>query len=458
MRWSDWIFGAVFVYCGASVISYLLNEHYIVILLGIMFLILAWFFYDKAVYFFLLAAPFMPLYAPGHMTDALPGASLMILLLLTVWSYRKVVEQKSMALIPLDKVVILFSGWLLVTYLVPTTNPLDSFRMLINFISNYGSLPVISLMYVVQGMAVYFLVRDGVQNKTLDKKLIVSTLVVCLILIAGYGIIESMLVDRTAFYHGRNRATSTFFDPNSYGTFLILLLPLAFALHKDESLVSKLAIILGVTGLAMTFSRGAWLGILTGGVYGGILWINRRLKLVKSARVYSLILIAVPLLLIIGFFVAAAIGDDLTVQRKLQGRWYLWNAGINMAERTPLFGVGIGRYNENLINYYDEGIEPWTKYEHAHNWYIQVGAETGVIGLSLLLLIVSLILITGFVKIQKHNERLDYLLLIGIVAVLMHSLVDYTVRQLFIIIPFWTIVALLNSPRQDKKKEKKRKK
>jgi len=458
MRWSDWIFGAVFVYCSASVISYLLNEHYIVILLGLMFLILAWFFYDKAVYFFLLTAPFMPLYAPGHMTDALPGASLMILLLLSVWSYRKVVDQKSMRIITLDKAVIVFGGWLLVTYVVHASNPLDSFRMLINFISNYGHLPVISLMYVVQGIAVYFLVTDGLQNKILDKKLIVSTLVVCLILIAGYGILDSMLIDKSEFYHGKNRATSLFFDPNSYGTFLILLLPLAFALYKEDSWISKLAIILGVIGLTTTFSRGAWIGVIFGGVYGGTLWLNHRLKLVKSARTYSLVLMIIPLLLIIGFLVTAAIGDPLTVQRKLQGRWYLWNAGINMAERTPLVGVGIGRYNENLKNYYDEGIEPWTTYEHAHNWYIQIGSEAGVIGLSLLFLILSLILITGFIKIRKKGNSLDYMLLIGIVAVLIHSLLDYTVRQLFIIIPFWTLIALLNSPRQNKKKAKKRKK
>ena len=56
-----------------------------------------------------------------------------------------------------------------------------------------------------------------------------------------------------------------------------------------------------------------------------------------------------------------------------------WQAAINMAEQHPWLGVGLGNYEATYNSYrllnWEESLG------HAHNYYLNVLAETGIIGL-----------------------------------------------------------------------------
>jgi len=57
-----------------------------------------------------------------------------------------------------------------------------------------------------------------------------------------------------------------------------------------------------------------------------------------------------------------------------------WQAAVNMANAHPLVGVGLGNYE---AAYPDYGLVSWPRaLGHAHNDYLNVLAETGVVGLS----------------------------------------------------------------------------
>jgi len=70
------------------------------------------------------------------------------------------------------------------------------------------------------------------------------------------------------------------------------------------------------------------------------------------------------------------------------GRLSLWAVGREMIRDVPIFGIGIGRFYLVSSQYVDrvQVIPGWTKPpENAHNYFLQVAAETGLVGLLLFL-------------------------------------------------------------------------
>lgn len=70
-----------------------------------------------------------------------------------------------------------------------------------------------------------------------------------------------------------------------------------------------------------------------------------------------------------------------------------WIAGINMYVSHPVLGVGIGNYPDTYPNYYVTIFV--NSLGQAHNYYINIAAETGTIGLAIYLFFVIAMLIAG---------------------------------------------------------------
>jgi O-antigen ligase len=64
-----------------------------------------------------------------------------------------------------------------------------------------------------------------------------------------------------------------------------------------------------------------------------------------------------------------------------------WLAGVRMFAAHPLLGVGIGNYSAAYPAYHPRGW--YASLEHAHNYFINIAAEAGIIGLT------SYVLLTG---------------------------------------------------------------
>lgn len=64
-------------------------------------------------------------------------------------------------------------------------------------------------------------------------------------------------------------------------------------------------------------------------------------------------------------------------------RYGLWRAAVRMWVDNPIFGVGIGQYTQQLPFYGKDLLPSYRLGLGAHNMYIQVLAETGIIGLIL---------------------------------------------------------------------------
>jgi O-antigen ligase len=88
------------------------------------------------------------------------------------------------------------------------------------------------------------------------------------------------------------------------------------------------------------------------------------------------------------------------------GRYYLWERAIEMYQEKPIFGYGFGSFNK-YASY--KGVILTASHEwesHAHDIYIQVLGEMGIVGL------ISFILLAGcgiatFINIYKKKDILE---------------------------------------------------
>lgn len=86
------------------------------------------------------------------------------------------------------------------------------------------------------------------------------------------------------------------------------------------------------------------------------------------------------------------------------GRIIFWTTALDMFKNTPIIGQGIGSFNKYLANqgftYYGKA---WTSY--AHNSYLQILGETGILGIALMLVAMTYPLIKNILMIIKNKDN-----------------------------------------------------
>ena len=185
------------------------------------------------------------------------------------------------------------------------------------------------------------------------------------------------------------RATGGFGWPNELAMFLAISLPFAvYALRSARSRAAEVVALLAVgavaAGLVATFSRGSWLATLAAPAV---------LLLVGRGRfVLRFWLAAAVTFVVVDAGSGGAVTNRIagTLQDPLVGqRFALTQAGLLMFLARPLVGVGPGGFSESLDRF---GIQVTGLYDFvgsAHNTYVHIAAETGVLGLIALVVLLG---------------------------------------------------------------------
>ena len=120
--------------------------------------------------------------------------------------------------------------------------------------------------------------------------------------------------------------------------------------------------------------------------------------------------------------------DDLLNSRST----VLWPVAFKMFDSHKLLGTGINTYNSvlNSQNIMDATLSTWSS--HAHNIYIQMLGETGIIGFVLLVCIV-IVNIRKTIKLlkRKNSESMQVLLMISLSIQLIWSVYGLTGNTFF---------------------------
>ncbi|MFC3816429.1 O-antigen ligase family protein [Lysobacter sp. GCM10012299] len=260
------------------------------------------------------------------------------------------------------------------------------------------------------------------------------TMNACLALIAGGLVTLALTLNQfgASEHLGDYRYFPEGFDPNELAVSFSTLAMLSFAIATvHESRISRLFCwLIGIGLLVGTLFTGSRTGLIVIGV--GIL--THLAIALRGAKVSVIVGVAVGLFALVA--VIANILPEETIARlssiegEVQGgtlnqRSSLWQVGINSFLNHPFFGVGSGSFPR--ISERDYGIA-----FVAHNTFISVLAELGVIGLLLLLAAVTSCFRTFFV------ERQTLVMLPAVLCLLVGALgLTWEHRPIF-----WVVLAL----------------
>ncbi len=323
------------------------------------------------------------------------------------------------------------------------------------------ALGVAALFQWIKALTVYFLALDLLRTR----RQVIGALVA--LLIAGAGEAAIGLVQYTtgigpaSFAIGAqfSRAYGTFGRPNSYAGYLEMILPLAviFAWWLWRSRPTgeswqRRALRLGALGAAgliglallASFSRGAWLG--TAGAFGAMIVLTST----RTRAIAATVAIVGGVFLLLGGGAAlpssvqdrvgsilgnAAAPDVRTAFITAENfaiveRLAHWEAGLNMFRSDRPLGVGLGNFN---VRYTEFGISPTflVSQGHAHNYYIHIAAEAGLVGLGAYMLLLAAILLTGFRSLQLTGRAGHDPLARGIVIACFGTITAVAIHNVF---------------------------
>jgi O-antigen ligase len=247
---------------------------------------------------------------------------------------------------------------------------------------------------------------------------------------------------------GALRAFGHFDQPNPFAGYLATMLPLAvcMALCRDNPrrfrLLATGASALLALGIALSQSRGAWLGVAVAATCLLLAWSERTRRLLIPLGVG----LGVTLLLALSGVLPATILDRLSQAVEYFGvfdvrtvevtseNWAVvermahWQAGWYMFQDHPWLGVGAGNYADAYASYF---IGSWREaLGHAHNYYLNMLAELGILGGSVLLLLLGVIFRQfGGALIRSEPQRAHFAraLLAGVFG----GLIVFCVHNLF---------------------------
>jgi O-antigen ligase len=128
-------------------------------------------------------------------------------------------------------------------------------------------------------------------------------------------------------------------------------------------------------------------------------------------------------------------------------RTILWETSLKIAKENPLLGKGVNTFSKYFIEY--KPLD-YPDLRYAHNSYLQMWSEIGIVGLLLFLSIPFLILTKALKGIKlKASQGAPGLILLGLIAgyigFLVHTIFDNNLFSLMLTTLFWVMSAYITA-------------
>jgi O-antigen ligase len=201
-----------------------------------------------------------------------------------------------------------------------------------------------------------------------------------------------------------------------------------------------------VIGILLTGSRGGFIGCIAGLVIFGFLCLHLTGKL-DGSRAIALVVAGCLAVGVLGLGVQHFLSKSAVLQSRVDqkvtvndARLQIWKAAWSQFKQSPVVGTGSGTH----LYYGRQFRHPSVQLDavHAHNEYLEVLAEYGILGLVAALMFLDTHLRSGWrtfrSRMSRHSSSLDMgsnslALTIGALsattACLVHSLVDFTLHM-----------------------------
>lgn len=241
------------------------------------------------------------------------------------------------------------------------------------------------------------------------------------------------------------RLTGSFKHPNDYGTFLICGFPfglagliMAWKVRRKYSVLFWALLLTGLTyTLITTLSRGA---IFSSFVAIFVFAMAFRFRW----KVLGILTIGLALL----WFVPSILQDRLHELVLFRGssseRMLLIQTSLRMIEAGPVFGLGLNTYSDNFPLFRPPDYKA---YMYAHNSFLQIATEAGLLGLFLYLALILSLLghsIRAFFKNETNDQTFmfGFALIAGIIGFLVNCLFESSLQSTQLRTLFWALLGI----------------
>ena len=268
-------------------------------------------------------------------------------------------------------------------------------------------------------------------------------------LVSAYGILQfinpdlfadNAWLDEDMFEFGA-RVYSTLHNPNVLGTYLLLVIPPVLAgfviapTHQGRLYFLLCAVALALC-LVLTYSRGAYLGILIALAVFFVL-LDRRF-IIPGILAVILLFMFLPDAILHRFF---SIGD--LADRSTSYRMFIWLGTLAMLRDYWFSGIGPGEAAWGMVYpaYAFAGITT----PHSHNLFLQIISDAGAPGILVFLALLYQYFKQAFAALRRRVTGPQRVLVIAgiasIIGFLVQGMTDYTFYNFRVMLFFWGILA-----------------
>lgn len=320
------------------------------------------------------------------------------------------------------------------------------------------------------------------------QRIIVFTIITFASIMAFFGIIQSLTNTNPNTILGMRESPgafpfATFVNRHHFAAFMNMGMGLTLGLlygkstKQDKRLLLIIALVLMGIAMMFTGSRGGILSLL--GVVGFVILLNlTERKTVedadekKSFRLpKNFLLIGSGLLLILILIGSASFfGGESSVVRSIgldsqsdisNGRGHFWKTTLQIILHNPIFGVGFDAFGMAFTRY-----DTWNgtlRIEQAHNEYLQMLAEGGILGFACLVAFIYFLFKQGLRIIRRSEDRFRSGVAVGALAgcfgILIHSFFDFPLRTpsnafFFLTLASLATIATFYSPVSQKRRRR----
>ena len=289
---------------------------------------------------------------------------------------------------------------------------------------------------------------------------------------AFYGSFMTLSGWEYGFFHdkiaGKGVATGTFINRNHFANYLVLCLAIGIGILiaqlEDKHLTGwrqflhnligwlfslkiflRFILVFMVIALVLTHSRMGNTAFFASLMITGVIALLLSKQAPRATVTLLISLIVIDLFIVGTWFGLERVVDRLeqtTLSHEHRDEVNLYT--LDYWKEYPLIGSGLGSFSATFPAYQGEDLV--NHFSHAHNDYAQFAVETGVIGLGLMgivmLMTFVLALRTQYVRRNPLCRGLSFSVLMCIIALLIHSLVEFNLQIPANAATFMVILAL----------------
>jgi O-antigen ligase len=341
-----------------------------------------------------------------------------------------------------------------------------------NFFVSLKELPLF-----LAGPLLYFVITNNIYAERQ-----ISRILNILLIVGGlfgiYGILQYRGIDFSFWIRniGRQQVFGLFGNVNFFAEYLIIPLPIAVSLffasqNKFNKTLLLITILAMGTSLTVTFTRSSYLGFGVSLIFMFLLCLACRGKnFIKENKIFFIIILVTIIIITLLFVIPNPLNKSGTIIYKIKSRILVsqliqnsytiksrisnWKFTTLMIKDNPLLGSGIGTYKYNSLRYQarfleqgqNRSIYPYIFAAKAHNEYLQLWAELGIVGLGIFIWLIISYFHYGLRFIKRVKNRYKQGIIIGlmgaVVAVLIDGIFGFPLHLPATVVLFWLALAL----------------